>query len=143
MRDAWYQTLKQDFVRGFPAFCGIQVERVAHGEFDTRLEVRPEHAQQDGFVHAGVMATMADHTAGYAAFTLVSEQQRVLTIEFKINYFKPATGRTIVCHGRVLHGGRRIIVSEADLFSVAEDGPKRVARATVTLMVIGDGHREH
>lgn len=142
MRDSWYDTLKKDFVRGFPAFCGIQVERVAEGEFDTRLDIRPEHAQQDGFVHAGVMATMADHTAGYAAFTLVGENQRVLTIEFKINYFKPATGSILLCRGRVLHRGRRIIVSDAELLSVNDNTSKRVAKATVTLMVIGDGCSE-
>jgi uncharacterized protein (TIGR00369 family) len=142
MRDSWYETLKEDFVRGFPAFCGIQVERVGHGEFDTRLDVRPEHAQQDGFVHAGVMATMADHTAGYAAFTLVSEHQRVLTIEFKINYFRPATGSALLCRGRVLHRGRRIIVSDAELLSVDGNTSKRVAKATVTLMVIGNGGGE-
>jgi uncharacterized protein (TIGR00369 family) len=111
--------------------------------FETRLAVRPEHQQQDGFVHAGVMATMADHTAGYAAFTLVSETQRVLTVEFKINYFKPATGDSIVCRARVINGGRRIIVSESDLFSVSNGSEKQVARAMVTLMVVGgDGSRE-
>jgi uncharacterized protein (TIGR00369 family) len=140
MQDEWYEILKRDFVRGFPAFCGIRVQRVAHGVFETHLEVRPEHQQQDGFVHAGVMATMADHTAGYAAFTTVSERQRILTIEFKINYFKPATGDSIVCRARVINGGRRIIVSESDLFSISNGSEKHVARAMVTLMVV-DGER--
>jgi uncharacterized protein (TIGR00369 family) len=136
MRDERLETLKRDFARGFPAFCGIQVQHAAPGVFETRLEVRPEHEQQDGFVHAGVMATMADHTAGYAAFTIVSESQRILTIEFKINYFKPATGPFLACRSRVINGGRRIIVSEADLFSVSDDGEKQVAKAIVTLMAI-------
>jgi uncharacterized protein (TIGR00369 family) len=135
MHDEWYEILRKDFARGFPAYCGIQVEHVAHGVFETRLALRPEHQQQDGFVHAGVMATMADHTAGYAAFTLVSRAQRVLTIEFKINYFKPATGDSIVCRAHVVNGGRRIIVSESDLFSVTNGSEKHVARAMVTLMV--------
>jgi uncharacterized protein (TIGR00369 family) len=136
MRDERFEALKRDFARGFPAFCGIQALHAAHGVFETRLEVHPEHAQQDGFVHAGVMATMADHTAGYAAFTTVPESQRILTIEFKINYFKPATGQQIACRARVINGGRRIIVSEADLFSIHDGDEKQVAKAIVTLMAV-------
>ncbi len=134
--DKWFAFLRQDFARGFPAYCGIEVTHAAHGVFETRLEVRPEHQQQDGFVHAGVMATMADHTGGYAAFTIVPPHQRVLTIEFKINFFRPATGRQLVCRARVVNGGRRIIVSEADVFSVMDGMEKHVARAMVTLMAV-------
>ncbi|MGQ9787546.1 MAG: PaaI family thioesterase [Anaerolineae bacterium] len=138
--DEWFAFLRQDFTRGFPAYCGIQVSHVAYGIFETFLEVRPEHQQQDGFVHAGVMATMADHTGGYAAFTIVPPDKRVLTIEFKINFFKPATGRHLVCRARVINGGQRIIVSEADVFSITEGVEKHVARAMVTLMAVETDH---
>ncbi len=134
--DEWFAFLRQDFARGFPAYCGIEVAHVAHGVFETHLNVRPEHQQQDGFVHAGVMATMADHTGGYAAFTIVPPERRVLTIEFKINFFRPAAGQQLVCRARVINGGRRIIVSEADVFSVADGTEKHVARAMVTLMSV-------
>ena len=67
MASKWFDYLKKDFVQGFPAFCGFEVVHVDDGVFETCLEVRDEHRQQDGFVHAGVMATMADHTAGYAS----------------------------------------------------------------------------
>lgn len=134
--EEWLAFLRQDFARGFPAHCGIEVTHVAHGIFETHLEVRPEHQQQDGFVHAGVMATMADHTAGYAAFTIVPPDKRVLTVEFKINFLKPAAGRRLVCRGRVVNGGRRIIVAEADVFSITDGNEKHVARAMVTLMVV-------
>ena len=82
-----FEFLKKDYVQGFPANCGFEVERVGYGIFESRLKIGSVHQQQDGFVHAGVIATMADHTAGYAAFTTVSDKYRILTIEFKINYF--------------------------------------------------------
>ncbi len=126
--------LKEDYIQGFPAFCGFEVEKVEYGIFQTRLKVRPEHKQQDGFVHAGVIATMADHTAGYAAFTTVSEKFRILTIEFKINYFKPAVGEAIVCRSRVINSGKKIIVSESEVFSVLQEKEKIVSKAMVTLM---------
>ena len=92
MSNVWFEFLKKDFVQGFSASCGFKVIHADLGIFESCLKVRDEHRQQDGFVHAGVLATMADHTSGYASYTTVSEKFRILTVEFKINYFKPATG---------------------------------------------------
>ena len=128
--------LKKDYVRGFPAALGFEVDQVAYGRFETHLKVRPDHRQQDGFVHAGVIATMADHTAGYAAYTTVSEAFRILTIEFKINFFKPAVGKHIVCRSNVVNNGKNIKVSESEIFSLTEDQEKLVAKAMVTFIAI-------
>ena len=136
MADEWFAFLKKDYLQGFPAFCGFEVDRVDRGVFETRLAVGDMHRQQDGFVHAGVMATMADHTAGYAAFTLVSERERILTIEFKINYIRPAGGEAIVCRSHVINGGKTIIVSESEVFSVSGGLERLVSKALVTLMAV-------
>ncbi|HDS16871.1 MAG TPA: PaaI family thioesterase [Proteobacteria bacterium] len=129
--------LRDDFAQGFPAYCGFTATRVEEGIFDSRLLVRPEHQQQDGFVHAGVLATMADHTAGYSAFTLVEGGKRILTIEFKINFFKPALGCLVNCRARVINPGRQVMVAEAEVFSADAAGrEKLVAKATVTLMAV-------
>ncbi|MDY6988658.1 MAG: PaaI family thioesterase [Thermodesulfobacteriota bacterium] len=131
-----FDFLKKDYVQGFPAFCGFQVRRVAYGEFETRLEIRPDHRQQDGFVHAGVIATMADHTGGYAAYTTASEETRILTIEFKINYFRPAKGEAIVCRSRVVNRGKKIIVSESEVSCLKDGQEKPVSKAMITLMAM-------
>ena len=131
--------LRSDFVQGFPAHCGFAVDHVSEGRFETSLSVRPEHRQQDGFVHAGVIATMADHTAGYAAYTLIPETSRILTIEFKVNLFKPAVGGRLVCRSAIISPGKTILVAESNLFSKPESVEKHVARATVTLMAVAAG----
>ena len=131
-----FNFLKEDYVQGFPAFCGFEVERVSYGEFETRLKIGPDHRQQDGFVHAGVIATMADHTGGYAAYTTVAEESRILTIEFKINYFRPANGEALLCRSRVINRGKKIIVSESEVFSVSGGREKLVSKAMVTLMAV-------
>ena len=118
--------LRKDYVQGFPANCGFEVERVAYGIFQSCLQIQPVHRQQDGFVHAGVIATMADHTGGYAAFTTVSEKYRILTIEFKINYFKPAVGEKLICRSKVINNGRKIKVAESEIFSISKDHEKLV-----------------
>lgn len=128
--------LKENYVQGFPAAIGFRVDQVDYGIFESRLKIRPDHSQQDGFVHAGVIATMADHTAGYAAYTTVSEEFRILTIEFKINFFKPAIGKHIVCRSKVVNNGNKIKVSESEIFSLTEDKEKLVAKAMVTLIAL-------
>lgn len=131
-----YEYLKKDYVQGFPESCGFEPGKVADGVFESSLEVRSIHSQQDGFVHAGVIATMADHTAGYAAYTTVSESFRILTIEFKINFFKPAVGERIVCRSKVVNNGRKIKVSESEVFSISDNREKLVAKAMVTLISV-------
>ena len=136
MASKWFDYLKKDFVQGFPAFCGFEVVRVDDGVFETCLEVRDEHRQQDGFVHAGVMATMADHTAGYASYTTVSKKFRILTVEFKINYFKPATGSRIICRSKVINNGRKIKVVESEVFSVVDGIEKVVSKGMFTQIAV-------
>ncbi|MGA7145268.1 MAG: PaaI family thioesterase [Desulfobacterales bacterium] len=128
--------LKEDYVQGFPAAIGFEVIQADYGRFESRLKVRSEHSQQDGFVHAGVIATMADHTAGYAAFTTIPETHRILTIEFKINFFKPAIGESIICRAKVVNNGKTIKVSESEIFSLTENQEKLVAKAMVTLIAV-------
>lgn len=128
--------LKRDFERGFIKFCGFKAHKVGKGFFTSKLEIGPAHRQQDGFIHAGVMATMADHTAGYAAFTLVSEKYRILTIEFKINFLKPASGEMLVCKARILKEGKLVMVAESEVFDSRQRQKRLVAKAVATLMAV-------
>ena len=128
--------LKKDFVQGFPAFCGFEVINADYGIFETCLKMRDEHRQQDGFVHAGVIATMADHTAGYASYTTISEKFRLLTVEFKINYFKPATGPLIICRSKVTNNGKKIKVAESEIFSLSEGVEKLVSKGMFTQIAV-------
>jgi uncharacterized protein (TIGR00369 family) len=128
--------LKQDYERGFIKYCGFQAVYMERGRFQSALTIRTDHRQQDGFIHAGVMATMADHTAGYAAFTTVPPGLQILTIEFKVNFLRPAFGTALVCYSRVIREGRQIIVGESEVFDVREEGEVPVAKAMVTLMAV-------
>lgn len=128
--------LKDDYPKGFPAYCGIEVLKIDQGIFQSMLKVRAEHKQQDGFVHAGVIATMADHTAGYSLYTIVPESIRVLTIEFKINYFKPALGEKIICKSNVVNLGKSIAVAESEIFMIDQSKEIPISKAIVTLAMV-------
>ncbi len=128
--------LERDFQQGFSAFCGFRVVRFRFGEMETAFDIRPEHLQQDGFVHAGGLATLADHTAGYASFSTVSDEYRILTVEFKMNYFKPCTGEKVLCKAKVINNGRKIKVAESEIFSSDKGVEKLVAKGIFTQMAV-------
>lgn len=116
---------------------GYRLRGCGPGWCETELAVQPRHAQQDGFVHAGVQATMADHTAGAAAATLMAADQMVLTVEFKLNLLRTAVCNHLFCRADVLRPGRQIVVAESAVYAVAQAQQKLVAKAMVTLMLRG------
>ena len=65
---------------------GMELTSIEDGWCETHLVPGRRHQQQHGLIHAGVMATMCDHTAGCAARGKVGMDQDVLTVEFKINF---------------------------------------------------------
>lgn len=136
MNTARLEFLKKDALRGFPKYIGMVAVSLAPGEFITRLKLEKRHFQQDGFAHAGLIATMADHTAGYAAFSLINNDERVLTIEFKINYLKPASGDFLECRGWVLKPGKRIMFTEAEVYDLKGRKKSLVARAIHTMAIV-------
>ncbi|MBW1990261.1 MAG: PaaI family thioesterase [Deltaproteobacteria bacterium] len=128
--------LLADFSNGFIQWAGIRATDARFGEFESALDVKPHHRQQDGFIHAAVLAAMADHTAGYAAFTTVPEDTRILTIEFKINFLRPASANRLCCRARLIRRGRKVCIGESDVFEKTGAGEKHTARAMVTLMPV-------
>ncbi|HXX29890.1 MAG TPA: PaaI family thioesterase [Myxococcaceae bacterium] len=120
----------------FVQALGIRLESAAAGTVTAVLPVRPDHLQQDGLVHAGVLATMADHAAGAAAVTGVAPEETVLSVEFKLNLLRPARGPELRVRAEVLRQGRRLCVVESSVFGGPRDAPELVAKATVTLAVV-------
>ena len=84
-------------------------------------------------MHAGAVATIADHTAGGAACSLVAADEIVLSVEYKINFLRPAASKRLRARADVLRAGQRVTVAESSVF--AEDGTL-VAKTLVTLATV-------
>lgn len=116
---------------------GMRIAGHGEGWAESRLDVTSKHQQQHGFIHAGVQATMADHTAGIAATTMLDSSEAVLTHEFKINFLRPASGSALRCRSTVLKRGKTLIVCESEVFALdAAGGDKLVSKMMVTLSVV-------
>ncbi|MEZ5330856.1 MAG: PaaI family thioesterase [Thermoanaerobaculia bacterium] len=116
------------------ATLGAVLVRVEPGEVDIEVRHAPGLTQQHGFLHAGVLAAVADSANGYAALTLAPAGSDVLAVEFKINLLRPAAASTFVARGRVLRPGRTLTACTADVLAV--DGAQEELVATMLSTII-------
>ena len=118
----------------FMGFLGAELRAVGMGSCEILLPFQESLTQQHGFFHGGVLATLADNAGGFAAYSQMAEDEQPLSVEFKINLLAKAVGECVVARGRVIQNGRRIKVSQADVF-VKQDGVgERCATALVTVI---------
>jgi uncharacterized protein (TIGR00369 family) len=112
---------------------GMQLTRTEDDYCETVLIPAERHRQQHGLIHAGVLVTMADHTSGCAARGAVGLDQDVISIEFKINFLRPAIADRL--RGRFLRAGKMLVVCEAEGFAEKDSKEKLVSKPMVTLAV--------
>jgi uncharacterized protein (TIGR00369 family) len=120
--------LLQAMVKGdvpHPPMCttlDFQIVEVGDGYAVYEGTPGPGHLHPGGVVHGGYALTMIDSAAGAAANTLRSAGGSIGTIEIKTNLVRAVTVDTGIVRatGRVISGGRRIIVAEARLEDSAE-----------------------
>ena len=111
-----------------------------------RTEIHLPHwagvEQQHGFVHGGVVGMIADSAAGYAAMTMVSATDSVLTVEFKMNLVAPADGEKLIARGKVVRPGKTLIITQAEVFAVNGEKETLCALMQQTIMVMhGKGEK--
>jgi uncharacterized protein (TIGR00369 family) len=117
------------------ATLGASVVSVSEGRVVLRLPFRDDLSQQNGFLHAGAIATLADSACGYAALTTMPPDADVLSVEFKVNMLSPAVGEAFEARGQVLRAGKTIVVTRADVFALRDGAEKLVAAMQGTMIV--------
>jgi uncharacterized protein (TIGR00369 family) len=116
---------------------GVTIAELASGRVVLDLPYRADLCQQNGYVHAGAITTLADSACGYAAATLMPPDRDVLTVEFKVNLLSPARGERFRATGQVVRAGRTLTVCSAEVVARADGGePKLVALMQATMMAV-------
>jgi uncharacterized protein (TIGR00369 family) len=115
---------------------GARLGRVEPGLVEIRIPYREDLTQQNGYLHGGVVATIADSACGYSAYTLMPSGSDVLAVEFKINLLRPAKGEEFVARATVLKAGRTLTVSRADVFGVSGGKEQLVATMQGTIICL-------
>ena len=122
----------------FVADLGIEPLRIEPGRCETELRLHRRLQQHTGQAHAGVVTTLADHTAGAAAQSLLAEGDFAITAELKVSLLRPGTGDRLVCRAHVLKPGRQLMFTEAEVFALdPQTGEERlVAKLSATMAVV-------
>lgn len=115
---------------------GASLSLVEPGLVEITLPYREDLTQQNGYLHAGIVTTIAVSACGYAAFTLMPAGSGVLSVEFKVNLLRPAQGETFLARAEVIKAGKTLTVVRADVFALT--GPNRtfVASMQGTMMCL-------
>ena len=89
---------------------GARLVSVRPGEVVIELPFSSQLTQQHGFLHAGAITSIVDSACGYAALSLMPKGSAVLSVEFKVNFMKPAAGSLFRATGKVLKSGKTLSV---------------------------------
>jgi uncharacterized protein (TIGR00369 family) len=133
---AFAEEVRRSFARQpIMDLIGATLSLVEPGVIEITLPYRADLAQQDGYVHAGVVTTIADSACGYAAYSLMPADSEVLSVEFKVNLLRPAHGEIFLAHAEVIKAGRTLTVVQADVFGVAGDDERTLVATMLGTMI--------
>ncbi|MFV2040029.1 MAG: PaaI family thioesterase [Acidimicrobiales bacterium] len=123
------------------ATLGAEITHIGPGRVDIEFAHQEQFTQQHGFTHAGIVAAVLDSACGYAAFSLMSADAAVLTVEYKINLLRPALAKRYLASAHVVKPGRTLSVCQATATPAA--GGEAIAIMTGTLMALSGTDIEH
>jgi uncharacterized protein (TIGR00369 family) len=116
----------------FVTFCGIEALDARAGRTRLRLALRPEHANNLGIAHGGVICTLLDVALGTAA--RLRAGRPVVTLDMQTRFLTPGRG-ILTAEGQVTRAGRSVIFCDAEIRG--PDG-ELVASATGLLKPVGE-----
>lgn len=118
----------------FMVQIGARLEHIAPGAVDIGVPNDPGLHQQHGYMHGGVLISIADSAAGFAALSLTPPGTGVLTTELKVNFLRPGGGEAFFARGRVLKPGRTLSVVSCDVFGSPRNDETHLLTGLVTMM---------
>jgi len=122
-------------LQGLMRVIEARIAEVEPGRCVIEAPFRKTLTQQHGYLHAGVLTTLADNACGYAALSLLPPGQEVLTAELKVNFLRPARGMLAIARAEVLKPGRTLTVARAEVWMRMEDGAEMLCAAMQATLV--------
>jgi uncharacterized protein (TIGR00369 family) len=86
-----------------------------------------------GSVHGGILGDLADAAMGYAVISTLAPDETFTTLEYKVNFLRPAFSGKLRCHARVEPRGKTIAYAVADILN---DEGKVIAKAVSTSLIV-------
>ncbi|MGB0933681.1 MAG: PaaI family thioesterase [Lishizhenia sp.] len=132
---------KADIIKRYKQFNNFGREQnmdfklLSPGEIEYYFKVQEKHLATPNVVHGGAIAGFMDATLAVAGLSYTLEDNNVVsTVEFKINYLKPAfLGEELIGRGKLISAGKRILFVEADIITQRDGENIIIATGSGTL----------
>lgn len=112
------RAVRASFARqGLMQAIGAHLALIQPGHVAIELPFSELVSQQQGFFHGAVIGALGDNAGGYATLTLLPADSEVLTVEYKVNFLRPAKGKLLRAEGRVIRAGRQLSIVRMDVFA--------------------------
>lgn len=98
----------------FPEHCDLRFVEWGDGFVHAEVDLGAHHLAPNGYLHAGLVVTLADTACGYGVRTCAPDDSSgFTTAELKANFLGTALEGTISCVAVAIHRGRTTQVWDA------------------------------
>ena len=108
----------------FNRHLGIRIAHLEDGVARLELPFRDELIG-DPFrpaLHGGVISTLADTAGGFAVWTRIQLEDRVSTIDLRVDYLAPGAPELLIAEAVVVRVGNRVAVVDVRCFQPSDPG---------------------
>jgi len=134
MKEIEQRVLDQFHEQGFMDFIGAKLFVKGPGEVEIEVPFHKGLTQQHGLFHGGVIATLADNASGFAGYSVMSEKEYPLSLEFKINFINKASGDKLLARAKVIKNGKRIKVCQTEVYCLTDSVSIHCATAIASII---------
>ena len=100
----------------FLEYIGCVVDESSKDKAVLSISIEPKHLQHMGFIHGGVISTLADNTGWFVIAPYLTAKQTAVTQELTINYLYPGKADKLIAIGKLIKLGKRTALVEVKLY---------------------------
>jgi len=118
-----------------PGLLGLELLEITRGGAVMRCDIGQQHFAANGYLHGGLIMSIADTVAGYGCLgNLPQGANGFTTIEAKTNFISAIREGAILANGTMIHGGRTTQVWDVEVAD--ESDGKTLATFRCTQMIL-------
>jgi uncharacterized protein (TIGR00369 family) len=112
----------------------LEIVAVAERTASVRMAADPAiHGNQQGTVHGGTLAELADAAIGTAHSTVIAEGESFTTLELTVRFFRPVWQSTLTATATASHPGRSVSHYHCD---IRDEQDRLIAVADSSVMTL-------
>jgi len=107
----------------FNRLLGLELEEVGDGYVRTRLPFKEELIGDvwRPTIHGGAISGLVDATGGLAGFGAITNDDRISTVDQRVDYLRPAQPADLIAEAKVVRTGNRVCVVSVEIRQPGSD----------------------